>query len=94
LAAIRAAARLEPARRADGSSPTQVGAAVTAGSLLTFREQDVLRLLAQRLTNKEIGQELHISTETVKQHTVNIFRKLNVENRRQAIVQARAMKLL
>jgi LuxR family maltose regulon positive regulatory protein len=57
--------------------------------LLTYREMDVLKLLEQRLTNKEIGHILGISTETVRQHTVNLFRKLNVSNRRQAIVAAR-----
>jgi LuxR family maltose regulon positive regulatory protein len=59
--------------------------------LLTNREMEVLQLLALRLTNKEIAQSLGISTETVKQHAMNIFRKLHVENRREAIVQARAM---
>ena len=58
--------------------------------LLTYREMDVLRLLDQRLTNKEIAHALGISTETVRQHTVNLFRKLNVNNRRQAIVVARS----
>ena len=59
--------------------------------VLTYREMDVLRLLNQRLTNKEIARQLGISTETVRQHTVKLFRKLNVENRRQAIVVARAL---
>jgi LuxR family transcriptional regulator, maltose regulon positive regulatory protein len=58
--------------------------------LLTYREMDVLRLLELRLTNKEIAHQLGISTETVRQHTVNLFRKLNVGNRRQAIVVARS----
>jgi DNA-binding NarL/FixJ family response regulator len=59
--------------------------------LLTNRESEVLQLLALRLTNKEIAHALGISTGTVKQHTINLFRKLHVENRREAIVQARAM---
>lgn len=59
--------------------------------VLTYREMDVLHLLNQRLTNKEIARQLGISTETVRQHTVKLFRKLNVENRRQAIVVARAL---
>jgi LuxR family maltose regulon positive regulatory protein len=59
--------------------------------LLTNRELEVLQLLALRLTNKEIAQALSISTGTVKQHTINIYRKLHVENRRAAIHQARAM---
>ncbi len=59
--------------------------------LLTNRELEVLHLLALRLTNKEIADALGISTGTVKQHTINLFRKLHVQNRREAIQQARAM---
>lgn len=59
--------------------------------LLTNREMEVLQLLAIRLTNKEIADALNISTSTVKQHTMSVFRKLHVENRREAIVQALAM---
>jgi ATP/maltotriose-dependent transcriptional regulator MalT len=61
--------------------------------ILTHREMDVLRLLDQRLTNKEIARNLGISAETVRQHTIRLFRKLNVENRRQAIVVARSLGL-
>jgi ATP/maltotriose-dependent transcriptional regulator MalT len=59
--------------------------------MLTNRELEVLQLLALRQTNKEIASTLGITTGTVKQHTINLFRKLHVENRREAIVQARAM---
>ena len=61
---------------------------------ITFREMDVLLLLNQRLTNKEIAHALGISRDTVRQHTVNIYRKLGVNNRRQAIVQANEMGLM
>ena len=61
---------------------------------LTNREMDVLLLLADRLTNKEIAQELGISTETVKAHANNLYRKLHINNRRQAVAQARALGLL
>ena len=60
-------------------------------TLLTYREMDVLKLLCRRLTNKEIARELGISTETVRQHTVNLFRKLQVGNRRQAVAVARSL---
>jgi LuxR family maltose regulon positive regulatory protein len=61
---------------------------------LTDREMDVLNLLAQRLSNKEIAQELVIAPETVKRHTINIYQKLGVESRRQAVVQAYTIGLL
>ena len=61
---------------------------------ITFREMDVLLLLSQRLTNKEIARVLSISPETVRQHAGSIYRKLGVENRRQAVVQATALGVL
>jgi LuxR family maltose regulon positive regulatory protein len=61
---------------------------------LTHREQDVLTLLAERLSDKEIARRLIISRNTVKTHTKAIFGKLNVKNRRQAVAQARELGLL
>jgi LuxR family maltose regulon positive regulatory protein len=61
---------------------------------LTDRELDVLALLAQRLSDKEIAQCLVISPYTVKTHTKNVFAKLNVNNRRQAAARARELGLL
>lgn len=61
---------------------------------LTNREMDVLLLLAQRLTNKEIAQALGISSNTVKQHTLTLFEKLHVHTRREAVAWARAHGLL
>jgi LuxR family maltose regulon positive regulatory protein len=54
---------------------------------------DVLVLLYQRLTNKEIARSLSISPDTVRQHAVNIYRKLGVKNWRQAVVEANGMGL-
>ena len=55
---------------------------------LTPREQDVLRLLAQGLSNAEIGAQLYIGETTVKTHVTRILQKLAVRDRAQAIVFA------
>jgi LuxR family maltose regulon positive regulatory protein len=61
---------------------------------LTSREQDVLDLMAQRLTDKEIAERLVISPYTVRTHAKGIFAKLNVKNRRQAVVRAQELNLI
>ena len=61
---------------------------------LTNRELDVLELLGQRFQNKEIAEKLFISPETVKKHLNNIYGKLNVSSRRQAVEQAEALGIL
>ena len=61
---------------------------------LTNRELDALELLAQRLSNKEIAEKLFISTTTVKGHLQNIYGKLNVSKRREAVEKAEALGIL
>jgi len=61
---------------------------------LTPRELEVLELLAAGLTNREIGQELVISPQTVKKHTGNIYSKLSVSNRTEAASRARELHIL
>ncbi|HEV8277329.1 MAG TPA: LuxR C-terminal-related transcriptional regulator [Streptosporangiaceae bacterium] len=56
---------------------------------LTEREATVLRLLRGTLSLREIGQELHLSPNTVKTHTRVIYRKLGVSSRGQAVEQGR-----
>jgi len=52
---------------------------------LTDREKEILQLLVQGLSYKEIGTELNISTNTAKKHVINIYNKLHVNSRAQAL---------
>lgn len=61
---------------------------------LTRREREILRLLAQGLTNREIAEELTIVVGTVKAHNHNIYGKLDVNNRTEAVVRAQEMGLI
>ena len=61
---------------------------------LTNREMDILELLQKRLSNKEIAEKLFISTATVKGHLQNIYGKLNVSKRREAVEKAKKIGIL
>lgn len=61
---------------------------------LSNREHDVLRLLATDLTGPQIARQLHVSLNTLRTHSRNIFRKLDVTNRRAAVRRAAELGLL
>jgi LuxR family maltose regulon positive regulatory protein len=61
---------------------------------LTAREQELLLLVAEGLSNREIAAELFIALGTVKSHIHNIYGKLNAQNRVQAVARARELGLL
>jgi LuxR family maltose regulon positive regulatory protein len=61
---------------------------------LTNRELEILNLLVQRQQNKEIAAKLFISPKTVKKHLDNIYGKLNVSGRQQAVEKAEALGIL
>ena len=58
------------------------------------RELEILQYLNTHLSSTEIAQELHISANTVRFHIKNIYSKLNVHNRSDAVQQARGMGFL
>jgi DNA-binding NarL/FixJ family response regulator len=61
---------------------------------LTEREQEIFRLIADGLSNAQIGKELFISETTVKTHVTHIFQKLEVRDRVQAVILAYRMGLV
>jgi LuxR family transcriptional regulator, maltose regulon positive regulatory protein len=107
MAANRSAER---SRRSLGIAPNYVGRllallapatkarpAIDASSLvepLSDREIEIVQLLAEGLSNPEIAQRLYISLPTVKSHTRNIYGKLGVHNRKDAVARARTLRML
>ena len=61
---------------------------------LSQREAEILKLIAQGLSNREIGERLFLALDTVKGHNRRIFDKLQVESRTEAIARARELGLL
>jgi LuxR family maltose regulon positive regulatory protein len=90
-----ASARIEQAERALRLRPARErepgGAAFWE---LSERELAVLRLLASKLSQREIAAELYVSFNTVKTHTRAIFRKLGAATRAEAVARARELGLL
>ncbi len=95
LRAIRAVANGEAifgpgiARRVMGLFSVEKPRAPQAFPELTDREQEILRLIASARGNAEISSELFLSLKTVQNHVSNIFRKLQVADRAQAVIRAR-----
>jgi DNA-binding NarL/FixJ family response regulator len=76
------------------AAPFERNAAAVKALSLTDRECQILELLAQGQANKEIARTLELSPNTVKTHIANLFQKLEVERRTQAIQRARELKIL
>jgi LuxR family transcriptional regulator, maltose regulon positive regulatory protein len=76
------------------AAPSRRKAQVPVVDALTWREEEILALLEARLSDKEIADSLQISAWTVKKHTTNIYQKLQVGTRREAVARAHALGLL
>lgn len=77
LSALPGSSALPPEQRVGGGAEPPGG--------LTVRETEVLKLVAEGLSNHDIGRRLHISTATVKTHINNLFAKTGVRDRAQAV---------
>jgi DNA-binding NarL/FixJ family response regulator len=65
-----------------------------AGPALTDREREVLDLIAQGATNREIAAQLFLSPHTVKEHSSSLYRKLGARNRAEAVQKAQRQGLI
>jgi LuxR family maltose regulon positive regulatory protein len=77
-----------------GAAPTNRAAPQPLAEPLSERELEVLALLAAGYSNAEIAERLVIATGTVKRHLNNMYGKLEVQSRTQAIAKARGLRLL
>ncbi|HZG62726.1 MAG TPA: response regulator transcription factor [Rubrobacteraceae bacterium] len=89
----KVSAPLEPESESDGA-PRRLGALQQLDDPLSEREREVLNLLASGRTSSEIARDLFISVGTIKSHTGNIYRKLDVKNRAEALARARELKMI
>jgi len=77
-----------------GRAAEKHGSAGEEGAAITLRQLEVLRLLRDGCTNKEIARKLDITERTAKAHVAAIFAALDAENRTQAVVTAQRRGLL
>jgi ATP/maltotriose-dependent transcriptional regulator MalT len=61
---------------------------------LTAREHEILALIAQGLSNREIGEKLFVSENTVKTHSSRLFEKMQVNRRMQAVEKGKDLGLI
>ena len=92
--AVRAAARGEPVLAPAVAQRLMRRAGAPRAPVPTGRELDVLRLVAQGLTNRAIARRLEVSEATVKTHLVHAFAKLGVDDRTAAVTAALERGLL
>ena len=74
--------------------PSAVGRAAGNAAGLTTREVEVLRLVARGWTNERIAGELFLSPRTVQTHLTNVYRKVDVDNRTEAVRRAVELEIV
>jgi DNA-binding NarL/FixJ family response regulator len=85
---------LSEARQALGRAAEETPARGTVGGLLSARELEVLRLVAEGLTDARVAERLHLSPRTVGRHLESVYRKLGVSSRTAAVRRAGELSLL
>ena len=91
VARLQAAFQAEEPQAEAPSRPTRGQSLIEP---LSARELEILRLIAEGLSNHEIGERLFIAVNTVKGHNRIIFDKLQVKSRTEAVARARQLGLL
>lgn len=97
LAALRSTAVSVPALPAADAAPREAFTVKTEDGVtisLSLREIEVLSLIAEGKSNQEISNQLYLTLNTVKRHAYNIYAKLDVKNRTQAVSKARRLGLI
>jgi len=87
---------LEGTQRMDRIEGTQIVGSGTDFYIepLSRREMEVLQLIAEGYSNKEIAQKLYLSLRTIKYYSTGLYNKLGGDNRMQAVIRAREAGLL
>jgi LuxR family transcriptional regulator, maltose regulon positive regulatory protein len=92
--ASRLLVALEGSRPADIREPTVAFSPQALVEPLTRRELQVLHLICEGCSNQQIAAQLSVSVNTIKKHTSNIYGKLGVRNRAQAVIRAQEIELI
>lgn len=83
-----------PEKAAPLPAPVSINTQAGTANGITTRELEILQLIAQGLSNQEIADKLFVSLNTVKTHSSNLFIKLDVKRRTQAVQKARQLNLI
>ena len=84
----------EAVTRVETAGQAAAPAADDRAAALTVREREVVRMIASGLRNRDIGERLSISENTVKVHLHNIYEKLGVEGRMELLLLAQELKIV
>ena len=78
----------------DDSSNTLPSQEATSNNALTSRQTEILQLFARGLSYQEVGEQLNVTTKTIKNHASAIYERLGVKNKTEAVFEARLIGLL